>query len=103
MLRVSNYGPRKLFGRAPLTIYYKPTTCGDFEIEAKSAVLWDIEICEEEDKHKGIGSEFLRFVINAKSRGAKRIYACDVQAKRFFAKMGFVRTNRPDWWMLRRF
>ena len=98
-------GPRKVqFGLAQFTIYYKQDDEHGFKIEAKSAVLWDIKIHLEEWRGKGIGSEWLGYMKEfAKSRGAERFYAANVQteAEGFFAKMGFVRTDDPDWWIMK--
>jgi len=95
------------FGLAWLTIYRKQDYDDDFKIEAKSAVLWDMQIRVEEWLGKGVGSEWLEFMKEyARSRGAERFYAWYVQpeAERFFAKNGFVRTDvDPDWWIMKVF
>jgi len=97
--------PRKVqFGRAAFTIYHKQDDKHGFKIEAKSAVLWDVKIHAEEWRGKGIGSEWLGYMKEfAKSRGAERFYAANVQTESegFFSKMGFVRTDDPDWWIMK--
>lgn len=94
------------FGFAVFSIYHKQDCDDEFKIEAKSAVLWDIMIHQEEWRRKGIGSEWLGFMKEfAKSRGAERFYAHYVkpESEEFFAKTGFARTDDPDWWILKEF
>ncbi len=94
------------FGLAQLAIYRKQHSEDDFKIEAKSAVLWDIMIHQEEWRRKGIGSEWLGFMREfAKSEGVERFYAHNVQAESegFFVKSGFVPLDNPDWWIIKEF
>jgi GNAT superfamily N-acetyltransferase len=94
------------FGCAPLSIHHKQDVDVDFEIEANSAVLWDIIIYPEQWRRKGIGSEWLGFMKEfAKSQRAERFYAHNVQTENegFFVKMGFVRTDNPYWWIMKDF
>jgi GNAT superfamily N-acetyltransferase len=97
---------KELFGTSVLFIHHKRGYWHDFKIEAKSAVLFDIKIFQEENRGQGIGSEWLEHMRGfAKLRGAKRFYAANVQteSKGFFAKRGFVRTRDSDWWVMKEF
>ncbi|MGD0422990.1 MAG: GNAT family N-acetyltransferase [Candidatus Bathyarchaeia archaeon] len=94
------------FGFAWFSIYYKQGIRHNFKIEAKSAVLWDIKIHQEEWRRKGIGFELLGFMKEvAKSRGAERFYAHYVkpESEGFFVKAGFAPTVDPIWWILKEF
>lgn len=97
---------KEQFGFAWFSIYHKQDYENDFEIEVKSAVLWDVMIYAEEWRGKGIGVELFGFMKEfAKLRGAKRFYAWYVQSEseRFFAKAGFTPTDDPDWWIMKEF
>jgi GNAT superfamily N-acetyltransferase len=97
---------KEWFGTSVLFIYNKSGYWHDFKIEAKSAVLFDIKIFQEEDRGQGIGSEWLEHMKEfAKLRGAERFYAANVQTESegFFVKRGFVRTHDPDWWIMEDF
>jgi GNAT superfamily N-acetyltransferase len=102
ILNIASWGGR--FGFAYLTIYYKQGEKRGFEIEPNSAVLSDIKIIPEEWRCKGIGSELFGVMKEfAKSEGVKRFYAHDVQleSEGFAVKMGFVRIDNPNWWIMK--
>jgi GNAT superfamily N-acetyltransferase len=104
ILRIRNSDGQ--FARAPLSIYYRQDDEDGFKIEAKSAVLWDIIIHEEEWRRKGIGTEWLGIMRGfAKSEGAERFYAHYVkpEGEAFFARAGFIPTHDPMWWIMKNF
>jgi GNAT superfamily N-acetyltransferase len=97
---------RGQFGITNLSICHKVGSHLGFKVEANSGVLWDMQIHPEEWRRKGIGSEWLGVMKEfAKSQGAERFYAHNVQSESegFFAKLGFVRTHDSDWWIMKEF
>jgi|SRR5208337_4455587 len=96
---------KEQFGLAALSIHHKEDVDEGFQIEAKSAVLWDIKIFDEQWRRRGIGSEWIEFMKQfAKSQGAERFYAASVQTESegFFVKKGFV-PHHEDWWIMKEF
>jgi GNAT superfamily N-acetyltransferase len=96
---------KERIGEANSSIHHRQSCEDNFRIGAKSAVLWDIQVCPEW-RRKGIGSECLRIMKEyAKLRGAERFYAADVQTefRGFFVDAGFAPTDDSDWWILREF
>ncbi len=94
------------FGLAWFSIYGNLDEKDGFKIEAKSAVLWDMMIHQEEWRGKGIGSEWLGVMKEyANCRRAQRFYAHNVQpeSERFFTKAGFTPTDDRDWWIMKEF